>query len=95
MDPLNHAVHPVRCFRIWIAGYQNWRPTDWHEVPPTAQVIEPVDEGHFSAAQAAAYLEGFNMASLRERDRLWAIAVPVAIRYDGDLRAGQTLIEGS
>lgn len=84
-----------RRFRIWIAGFKNWRPRYWHEVPPTAQVIEPVDERCYSAAQAAAYVEGFNLAALERRDQRWAISAPVAIQFEGDLRPGQMLIEGA
>lgn len=83
-----------RWFRVWIMGFDDWRPENWTDVPPWAEAIEPVDEGVFSAAQAAAYLEGFNSASLRLRDSRWAVAIPVELRIDGDLRPGERLVEG-
>jgi hypothetical protein len=83
-----------RWFRVWIVTFANWHPEDWSEMPPVAEAVEPVDEGVFSAAQAAAYLEGFNSASLRLRDGRWAVAAPVRLRIDGDLRPGEQLVEG-
>ena len=29
--------------RIWIAGYDDWQPTDWHDVPPRAIALEPAE----------------------------------------------------
>ena len=45
----------------------------------------------FRRAEAARFIEGFNGTMLTRRCRLWAIAVPVTIRYEGDLRVGQTV----
>ena len=39
------------------------------------------------ADQTLPFLEGFNRTMLDRRARLWAVAVPVTLRYDGDLRA--------
>ena len=83
-----------RWFRVWIMSFSGWAPEDWAEVPPLAEAIEPVDEGLFSSAEAAAYLEGFNKTSLRLRERRWAVAIPVQLRLEGDLLPGQKLVEG-
>lgn len=78
-------------FRVWIMSFEQWQPVHWDDRPPLAQAIEPVDEGLYSAEDAAAYLEGFNSASLRLRDGRWAAAIPVRVRLDGDLSPGQIL----
>ena len=87
--------------RIWIAGYDDWQPTDWHDVPPRAIALEPAEAAPLSAAQAQSFLEGFNRQMLdgqllhtRMRcnaKRLWAVAVPVTVLYDGDARSGEAV----
>ena len=78
-------------FRIWIAGYSDWRPTTWHDVPPRAIALEPAETDPLSASQAQAFLEGFNGQMLRQAKRLWAVAVPIVVGYDGDVRAGENV----
>ena len=46
-------------------------------------------------SEAARFIEGFNGTMLTRRCRLWAVAVPVTIRYEGDLRTGQTVRRSS
>jgi hypothetical protein len=82
-----------RTFRLWIATYRDWRPARWNDVPPRATALEPVDEGFCSADEAALFVEGFNQAMLGQNDTLWAVAVPVTLRYEGDAQVGQA-IEG-
>jgi hypothetical protein len=46
-------------------GYQQeefiiWQPQSWSDVPPRARPIEAAVDGCFNAAQAAAFMEGFN-----------------------------------
>ncbi len=79
-----------RLFRIWIAGCGDWQPTAWRDVPPRALALEPAEAAPLSAAQAQAFLEGFNGYMLDQSKRLWAVAVPVVLGYDGDARAGRT-----
>ena len=76
-------------YRIWISRYQDWQPGDWHEVPPRAIAIEPAEPRPLPANQARAFLEGFNRAMLLASRPLWAVAVPIAIRYEGDAESGQ------
>ena len=78
-------------FRIWIARYENWRPVCWTDVPPSAVAVELAEERCLSANEAAQFLQGFNQAMLADRRSIWAVAVPVRLRYEGDLRAGQPL----
>ncbi len=83
-----------RRYRVWIAQCNDWHPHGWHEVPPLARAVEPAQEESFSAADAAAYMEGFNTANLRQRGRKWAVVVPVDLRFEGDLRPGQSIVAG-
>jgi hypothetical protein len=117
---------PRQRYRIWIAGYDDWQPTDWRDVPPRAIAREPAEASVLSAAQAESFLEGFNREMLQSqamdrqaRDgqtlgsqtlgsqtlgsqtlgsqtldgvkRLWAVAVPVVVRYEGDPHPGETV----
>lgn len=78
-------------FRLWITRVENWRPAAWTQIPPRAVAMTPAEEGAFSAEEATAYMQGFNSAILDAPQGVWAVAVPVVIRYDGDLRPGQVV----
>jgi len=80
-----------RRFRVWIAGYDRWQPAGFAEVPPGAVALEPAEEGTMSAAQATAYVEAFNRAALARQRKIWAVALPVVVRYEGDLRPGEKI----
>jgi hypothetical protein len=82
-----------RWFRLWIASYIDWRPSSWNQIPPRATAIEPVEDGLYSAQEAALFLEGFNSAMLVEQKPIWAVAVPITIRFEGDARPGMP-VEG-
>ncbi len=76
-------------FRVWLATYDDyWRPEAWHELPPVATAFEPVADRLYNEAEAGAFVEGFNRSMLAEPRQLWAVAVPVTIRYDGDAHPG-------
>ena len=104
----------LQCYRIWIAGYDDWQPTDWRDIPPRAIAREPAEAFAMSATQAASFLEGFNREMLHRQmldgqtldgqmpdgqrldgrmldgaKRLWAVAVPVLVCYEGDAQAGE------
>jgi hypothetical protein len=71
-------------------GYQqeefiNWQPQSWSDVPPRARPIEAAVDGCFNAAQAAAFMEGFNTQVLRDAKPYWAVATNVTAQYQGDL----------
>jgi len=82
---------PRQRYRIWIAGYDDWQPTDWHDVPPRAIALEPAEPFALSAAQAQSFLEGFNREMLHGAKRLWAVAVPVVVLFDGEPLPGETV----
>ena len=78
-------------YRVWIARYTRWKPGHWSDVPPTSEALEPADRRCLSASEAQRIIEGFNRQMLLERIRLWAVAVPVRVRVDGDPCRGQVL----
>jgi hypothetical protein len=89
---MNNAVctrEPL--FRVWIAGCTNWVPVRWDDVPPSASAVAlaPAEEGCLSAEMAREYLKGFNDPQLAQAKTLWAVALPIVLRYDGDAEAGQ------
>lgn len=75
-------------FRVWIATYDDWLPVAWNQVPPVAMACEPVESGLYTEAEAALFVEGFNRSMLAEPRQIWAVAVPITIRYDGDAQPG-------
>ena len=78
-------------FRVWIAAYDRWQPTDFGDVPTAAVAIEPAEDGTMSKSQADAYVEAFNRAALGGRRKIWAVALPVTVRYQGDPRPGEKI----
>ena len=80
-------------YRVWIVRYEGLPPANWHDVPAGALAIEPAEEGTMTGRQARRYVEAFNRAALGARRKIWAAAVPVAVRYDGDPQPGGVLIE--
>lgn len=89
MEPSKRADH--RRFRVWIVRYDDWEPQNPHDYPPAAVALEPAENGTMTARQARAYTESFNRAMLSTGRRLWSLAVPVAVRYEGEPQAGQLL----
>jgi len=78
-------------FRVWIAAYDQWQPKDSGEIPPTAVALEPAEEDPMSRSRAAAYVEAFNRTALDRPGKIWAVAVPVTLRYEGDPVPGQMI----
>ncbi len=88
---MHHLQSGQRLFRLWIATYENWRPLRWNDTPPRATALELVEDAAYSADEAALFLEGFNSAMLGHDRPIWAVAVPIAIRYEGDAQAGASV----
>ncbi|OHB72842.1 MAG: hypothetical protein A2V70_01495 [Planctomycetes bacterium RBG_13_63_9] len=78
-------------FRVWVTACNLGWPSDPHHRPATAVALEPAEEGTMSAQQAAVYVEAFNRAALAAARRIRAVALPVTVRYEGDLRPGDTV----
>lgn len=76
-------------YRVWITRVSGWQPRGFADLPPTAVALAPAEEGLMSAPQAARYVQVFNRIVLRTGPKVWAIALPVAVRYEGDLVPGQ------
>lgn len=82
-------------FRVWLIGYDGGTPQRWDAVPPEAVALEPAEEGALSAEEAAVFVHSFNEAMLSHPKRVWAVPVPVVVRYEGDLRRGQIVDDES
>jgi len=80
-------------FRLWIAAYTDWQPMHWNQSPPRATAVEPVEDMLYTAAEAATFVESFNRSMLSADQPVWAVAVPITIRYEGDVEPGMT-VEG-
>lgn len=72
----------------WGHDFVDWHPARWNEAPPRATALEPLVDAAYSATEAALFLEGFNSAMLTSDRPLWAVAVPVVLRFEGDARPG-------
>ena len=82
-----------RC-RVWIVRYEEAAPAGWHDIPPDAVAIEPAERHVMTASQAKRYVEAFNRAALGRARKVWAVALPIRIRYEGDPRPGEALRTG-
>ena len=80
-------------YRVWIVRYEGLPPANWHDVPTGAVAVEPAEDGAMTRRQAHRYVEAFNRAAIGARRRVWAAAVPVTIRYNGDPQPGGELAE--
>jgi hypothetical protein len=87
-------AHPGAVYRVWIARFEDWRPLRWSETPPRAEAVEPAVAGCLTWEEAAQFVAGFNEASLAGGVKLWAVAAPVVVRYDGDFWPGAPLEVG-
>jgi hypothetical protein len=45
----------------------------------------------FDTDEVLLFLEGFNASMLGHEPKIWAVAVPVTIRYEGDAQVGTTI----
>lgn len=81
----------ARRYRVWIVRYSDWQPDSPHDRPPGAVAVEPAEEGSMTQAQARAYTEAFNRAALAAGRKLWTIALPVTLRYDGEPQPGEVV----
>ncbi len=78
-------------YRVWLTGYNRWRPAAWHDLPPTAVALEPAEQGAMTAEQAAAYIAAFNRRMMKREKHVWAVPVRVEVQYAGDLQRGQVV----
>ncbi len=78
-------------YRVWIVRYEGSRPGAWCDVPAGARAVEPAEPGTMTVGQARRYVEAFNRTVDCSPQKIWAVALPVSIRYVGDTEAGQTL----
>lgn len=79
-------------YRVWIVRYQGWPPGAWHDIPADAVAVEPAEREAMAAGRARHYVEAFNRAAQAGQRKIWAVAVPVALRYVGDPQPGETIV---
>jgi hypothetical protein len=60
-------------------------------MPADAIAVEPAERRSMTARRAQCYVEAFNRAARTGSQKIWAVAVPVALRYVGDPQPGETL----
>jgi hypothetical protein len=77
--------------RVWIVRYEGPPPARLDGVPAGAVAMEPAERGTFSARAARRYAAAFNRAALAGRRRVWAVPVPVMVRYEGEPSPGDAL----
>lgn len=75
-------------YRVWLVRMTGRRPRDWRELPERAVAMHPLEDDEQDAAAAAAFVEGFNQSVLDCGADWWAVAVPVAREFAGDLQGG-------
>lgn len=80
----------IRC-RVWIVQYEGAPPIAWHDIPVEAVAIEPAEGQAMTARRAARYVEAFNRAAVGGVQKVWAVALPVTVRYEGDAQPGERL----
>jgi hypothetical protein len=78
-------------YRVWLVSYRGWQPGSYVDVPPESVALEPAEEATMSARRAARYVEAFNRAASERRRCVWAVAIPVGSRYEGEPRPGQPM----
>lgn len=79
-------------YRVWIVRYPGWPPDAWHDIPADAVAVEPAEREAMAAGRARHYVEAFNRAAQAGQRKIWAVAVPVVLRYVGDPQPGETIV---
>lgn len=92
MQPKRRGGEAVESrYRIWIVRYQGWPPRAWHDIPMDAIAVEPAERGAMTGRRARCYVEAFNRAAQPGSQKIWAVAVPVSLRYVGDPQPGEAI----
>ena len=82
---------PTEHYRVWIVARGDWHPMHAQDTPPRAQAVEPAEECCMSAAEAEAYIAGFNERALVAGSPYWAMRVPVRSLFESAIATGQWL----
>jgi hypothetical protein len=80
-------------YRVWIVRYEGPAPRHWLDVPPGAVAVEPAENRAMTARQARHYIESFNREVCKGVRKIWTVAVPVTIRYEGDPQPGRVIVQ--
>jgi hypothetical protein len=82
-------------FRVWIVRYEGLPPERLLDTPPGATAVEPAEKRVLTARQARHYVEAFNRAASDGVRKIWAVAVPVTLRYEGDPQPGGVILQNA
>lgn len=77
--------------RVWIAVCKGCQSHASCDAAPELVALEPAEDGVMSAVEAARYVAAFNRTAVAQQRMIRAVALPVAIRYDGDPHPGDRL----
>ena len=81
----------VQRYRVWLIRYDDWQPRSWRAAPTRGWALRPAEDQPMTAEQADAFVRSFNSAMLSKSQQIWAVAVKVNVRFEGDLEAGQVV----
>jgi hypothetical protein len=84
---------PAQAYRVWIAQPQAGQCDKLDQVRAPLVVLKPAEPGVMSAHQAGRYVEAFNRSARQLGRSVRAVAIAVAICYEGDLAPGRMLAE--
>ena len=83
---------PADRYRVWITslgGLAGGEIGQSRSDSAQAVALEPAEEGTMSARQAARYVAAFNRVAAALGRGVRAVALPVAVRYEGDAVPGR------
>ena len=78
-------------YRVWIVRYKGDPPPALGGIPASAFAVAPAERGTMTVRNARRYVEAFNRAALRGTGKVWAVALPVTVRYQGEPRPGEAI----
>jgi len=87
-------VEKVR-YRVWIVRYKGQPPARLHVRPARSIALRPAEAGTMSRREAWSYVAAFNRAARSGPGRVWAVALPVTVRYAGDPQPDRPLAENA
>lgn len=69
----------AREYQVWMIDPGNWTPHHWRDRPAKMHLVAEASDGLLTAAQANAFLQGFNGQLLRQPKQRWGVKVKVRL----------------
>ena len=93
---MSGTMYPEKTrYRVWIVRYNGKPLPGLRGVPAGAVAVEPAEQGTMTGRAAQRYADAFNRAALAGPHKVWAVALPVRVRYEGDPRPGDAIAESA